>query len=124
MWTLLIISEGMRMLAQKISRQQIRQEQRKKTPTYNYTESQLKGIIDNLVNERQTEIRIDMLNKLFATACVVLHDKNGWAKKRLTRFLEQLNTQFECVNDGHIVPEDLFKMCDALGVRYIIQPKK
>ena len=56
-----------------------------------------------------------------------LHDEFAWfsndkhGSKRLNRFLDRFNNQFECISKGTVSVDDFNKFCMDKGINYMIE---
>lgn len=106
-----------------MNRQEKRRQEReaqKSTVTYNINPAQLQKIIEERVQERILEnvgkIRKDVILNMSAATCLVLHDKQGWGRVRLQRFLEEVIKQFNCVTEGYVTTNEMIDMCKEFGI--------
>lgn len=55
---------------------------------------------------------------IIASLLKVMHDKHGWGHTRLTRLMDDITDQFECVSAGTVSLEDLKQLVeDELGIK-------
>lgn len=89
----------------------------KKTPTYNYTEQQLRQIILDGVTERVNDVRSNTITYLSAAFLISLHDEFEFGNKRIARLLERVKNQFECIEAGTVTMDDIVDWCKQYGVK-------
>lgn len=86
------------------------------------TPDQVRRISENHIN-RETDALILATMKasvrdLFSACILTLHDKEGFGKKRLNRFLENVNETFVDIGNGLITIDDVKKECEDIGIIY------
>lgn len=107
---------------QTLKRHELRQQQRdqqRKTTTYNFNPEQIKQMVRSQIDKEIFGLRKEAAVDFTAALCLVMHDKYGWRKKRLTRFLMQLQTQYECIKQGYVTQDEIVKEVEKMGVKII-----
>lgn len=107
---------------QTLKRHELRQQQReqqRKTITYNLNQDQVRQMVLDQMDKEIYNIRKKAAIDLTAAFCLVMHDKHGWRKKRLTRFLMQLQTQYECIVEKFVTQDEIVKEVEKMGVKII-----
>lgn len=101
-------------------RKQKELEKVKKPPTYNLSQAQLKAIVDKEVQERLEEVKHLAINEtikgLTAAFIISLSDEFGFGIKRMSRLLDKVQNQFECIEAGTVELEDLIEWVLEFGI--------
>lgn len=83
----------------------MKQTTKKKTPTYNLNEEQIRRIKEDAVKEA-----VDLaLIKTMYFSLMVLRDHYGFGKSRLTKFLDHVIDMIDSVNKDYLTIEDMVK---------------
>lgn len=53
---------------------------------------------------------------IYASIAIVLHDQNGWGKKRITRLLRESTKRFEEVEKDTVTLDELLNICRSFKV--------
>lgn len=78
---------------------------KQKVRTYTLTDVQIQQIKDEAINEATNRAFILLLG----LPLITLHDKFGFGKVRLERFMDELLKQYESFDEGYITLEDLIE---------------
>lgn len=84
-----------------------------KVPTYHFTQEQLHAEINKGIDKFREEIRDDVTNKALRVIAyvplIVLHDKWGFGKKRLEKFLYEFAEQIDCLENKYVEFDDMIE---------------
>lgn len=84
---------------------------KKKTATYNFTQEQLRAAISEGMEEYKDKIREEVTNQALRVIAyvplIVLHDKWGFGKKRLEKFLYEFAEQIDCLENKYVGFDDM-----------------
>ncbi|EGS34218.1 hypothetical protein HMPREF9489_0602 [Finegoldia magna SY403409CC001050417] len=87
---------------------------KKKTATYNFTQEQLRAAISEGMEEYKDKIREEVTNQALRVIAyvplLVLHDKWGFGKKRLEKFLFEFAEQIDCLEKDYVGFEDMISV--------------
>ena len=82
-----------------------------KVPTYRFTQEQLHAEINKGIDKFKDEIRDDVTDKALRVIAyvplIVLHDKWGFGKKRLEKFLYEFAEQIACLENKYVSFDDM-----------------
>lgn len=109
---------------------QNRKERRKRKnkqhiPTYNYTKEQLDAyaakrvasVINNIREDLYKDVEDKIFEALLGLPILVLHDKFGFGRKRLGRFIQHVMRNIDYLDEGYYTHADLRKtLFDEVGV--------
>ena len=106
-----------------------RQEKRKqgikcKERIYTLKESDLTKLIATELEEIKKQATISVVDGLMGSVLISLHDCFGFGTERLNRFIDKLNTQYSCVEDGTVTLEDFNDWARSKGVKYKVLADK
>lgn len=91
-----------------------------KAPTYNINQAQLKATVDREIQERLEEVKHLAINEtiksLTAAFIISLSDEFGFGIKRMSRLLDKVQNQFECIEAGTVELEDLVEWVLEFGI--------
>jgi len=97
-----------------MTRQQKRKLERenKRSPiSYTVTKNQLSELvtkeIQDLIKKQRQDIMTLTTDSVIASFVMCLHDKFGFGESRIKKLLGAVNTQFECILDGHVDLDDI-----------------
>ena len=96
-------------------RRQARQTEKDKA-IYLYSHDAAESAVQLKVDQALAKIQKTTMTNLFAIASIALHDEFDFGHKRITRFIEKCQVQFECLNQGYINIQDLLEECKKLGI--------
>jgi len=71
----------------------------------------LKIINDAIIRDRKQTV-----NRLYAVFALALHDMHGFGTKRLQETLKKTSNHFECVLDGLVTEEEIFKEVEKYDI--------
>ena len=84
---------------------------KKKVATYRFTQEQLHDEINKGIDKFREEIRDDVTDKALRVIAyvplIVLHDKWGFGKKRLEKFLYEFAEQIDCLENKYVGFDDM-----------------
>lgn len=86
-----------------------KREQSKSSKIYNMTPIQIRNLKDQATDKAVNKAFVLMLG----FPLIVLHDKFGYGKKRLERFIDELLKQYEAFDEGRITLDDLMETIEA-----------
>lgn len=92
-----------------------REEKKNKTATYNFTKEQLNTYVlkevDKIRDDIQEEVRADsekaVFEMLIGIPVLVLHDRFGFGRGRITKFVKHVLNQVDSVDGGYYNLQDL-----------------
>lgn len=84
-----------------------------KVPTYRFTQEQLHAEINKGIDKFREEIKDDVTDKALRVIAyvplIVLHDKWGFGKKRLEKFLYEFAEQIDCLENKYVGFDDMIE---------------
>ena len=101
-----------------MTRSELRRAERQKTPTYNYTEKQIKAMVlaeSKRIKDEATQDAIYALTCVFAQA---LHDEYSFGKKKINNLLSRTMFKFECILDGTVKLDEIREWCEEYGIKF------
>ncbi|MDU2383225.1 MAG: hypothetical protein E7D50_01005 [Finegoldia magna] len=86
---------------------------KKKVATYTFTQEQLQAEINKGIDKFKEEIRDNVTDKALKVIAyvplIVLHDKWGFGKKRLEKFLYEFAEQIDCLENKYVEFDDMIE---------------
>lgn len=73
-------------------------------------------IATNIMQQEKEKIIRNAISAITAACVVTLHDRNGWKKKRLNRFMKQVTEQFMLMKDNFVTVDDFVNWCKEYGI--------
>ena len=101
-----------------MTRSEFRRAERQKTPTYNYTEKQIKAMVlaeSKRIKDEATKDAVYALTCVFAQA---LHDEYGFGKNKINNLLSRTMFKFECILDGTVKLDEIREWCEEYGIKF------
>lgn len=97
-----------------------KQREADKSPTYNVNQSQVKTLVAKELEQQIEEVEqlaISMTTAGVTAAFIIaLHDEYGFGIKRIEKILDNINLQFEAIEDNYITVEDMIQWCYDYGI--------
>ncbi len=102
-----------------MNRQQKRQQGIKtKERVYTLKESDMSKVIMTELETIKKQATIAAIDSLMGSVLISLHDEFGLGKKRLNRFIDKLNNQYNCIEQGTVSLENFNEWAKSKGVNY------
>ncbi len=102
-----------------MNRQQKRQQKIKdKERVYTLKESDMSKIIMTELETIKKQATIAAIDSLMGSVLISLHDEFGLGKKRLNRFIDKLNNQYNCIEQGEVSLADFNEWAKQKGIKY------
>lgn len=90
-------------LEQAAKRKKAREQERKKTPTYNFTLAQIEEIKRNAIRDAVREL----IELTLGLPVMILFDKHGWEKEQNSEFVDDVMNLYDSYEKGYITLEDV-----------------
>ena len=102
-----------------MNRQQKRQQKIKdKEWVYTLKESDMSRVIMEELETIKKQATIAAIDSLMGSVLISLHDTFGFGTSRLNKFIDKLNTQYNCIEEGTVSLEDFNEWAKDKGINY------
>lgn len=95
-------------------------DRQQKERTYTFTESQLKKHIMSELDAIKKDAMKSAIEGLMSVTLISLSDEFGFGSKRLNRFIDKLNSQYDSVERGDVTLDDFNAWAIENGINYKI----
>jgi len=89
-----------------------------KVPIYQYNAKTVEEEVLKALEKEREKMQREMLNRIMGSVIVTMHDEFGIGKNRLNRFIDRLNSNYVCIDDGLVTLADMKKWCKEYGVNF------
>jgi hypothetical protein len=92
-----------------------------KNRTYTFTEEQLQKYIMTELETIKKSATYSAIEGLMGSVIISLCDEFGFGAKRINKFIDKLNNQYECVERGDVTLDDFNAWALEKGINYKIK---
>ena len=89
-----------------------------KVPIYQYNEQTVNEEVMKALEKERSKMQREMLNRIMGSVIITMHDEFGIGKQRLNRFVDRLNANYVCIDDGLVTLDDMREWCKEYGVNF------
>ena len=89
-----------------------------KVPVYHYNQQVVDELVMETLEKERRKIKREMLNRIMGSVIITMHDEFGIGKQRINRFIDRLNSNYICIDDGLVTLEDMKVWCKEYGVNF------
>lgn len=102
-----------------MNRQQKRQQKIKgKERVFTLKESDMSRAIMSELEVIKKQATISAIDSLMGSVLISLHDTFGFGTERLNRFIDKLNNQYKCIEEGTVSLADFNEWAKSKGINY------
>jgi len=92
-----------------------------KNRTYTFTEEGLQKYMMTELETIKKSATLSAIEGLMGSIIISLNNEFGFGKKRLNKFIDRLNLQYECVESGDMSLDDFNRWALDKGINYSVR---